>query len=212
MILDPIVARDKLIARQVYTAATAPSIEQITSLLEEIEIAVSNWLGFYPGRKEYGELLATNACGNLVTTNYPILTLKGIKRPHDRTVDLLVSSTFNLVWQGGIRELNLGYPDTRCWVIYDAGYEPIPAEIVNGTWNALKSVLFSVDQDPSSLGEFYGTERAVELPDGLKTEYFSPKEMGATGGGTGGGTAMDRAMGSATKYRRSQITMTAGFE
>lgn len=198
--LSPEDARATLIQSGRYTDATAPDLVTLELAIANLEALVNEWLGRDSMEvKEYVEILQSNREGLVRLKHKPLIKVKDVRRylTHIPGPNKAVSAPSHTLsgWRvnQGIVVTGLAY--TSIEVVYDAGYDPLPAVVPM----AMKMLLLKNDDlsggNLLSFDELFDSKQTVSsisLPGGL-SKSFAPSQSTATGG-KGDGTELDKAL------------------
>jgi len=198
MYLTPLEVRQRLISIGTYTVETAPSLEQLTYVLEGIEERLDIWLGYHPGRKTYIEDYRSSCSGTVTLAKYPVILVRRVEIYNNIDHSYPpVYATENIMsnWlQGTI--LKVGYPGWMVKVSYDSGYDPLPKRFQRAAFSLLRKSLETsgLTGDLSFLEEPIRDVSSISVPGISKSFRLGDSKSGKSGGG--GGSTLDRELAS----------------
>lgn len=211
MLIDPAEARARLIAIGDYTEDNAPTVEALALVLDSLEAYLVNWLGYYPGVREYEEVLPLNVNSVVTLTNFPVIGVESIALyqdylPHVHTMPIQVLEV-PTIWRQG---RTLPIPACSCrWVKvrYTAGM-PVPKEVAVAMFQLLRKALEEggISGDLSFLFEPTRDVTSISIPGMSKSWALGGANAANNNGGGSTGTIGDRMLRMLQPLRRNYIT------
>lgn len=210
-------ALSKLIAMGVNNSGL--TIASLTEVLEAIETRIDEWNHYRVAPTTYEERLRTNDSGNLLLTNYPVISLSSVYLYNDFNAGFNNPNPLEIkidsIWRQD-RRLYVGSPLSACKVTYTAGYDPIPPIFGQVVLAVLQQVIKKsgsgadgLSVDLSFLDEPTRDMTQLSLPGGLSKTYRIAGGGSSGSGGNGSDTAvsqLDRLLAPLKRYRRKFIS------
>lgn len=197
-------ARNKLIATEIYSEISCPSLSVLEAILEGVEAVIDGWIGARLAPTIYTETVRANPESVALTAQYPILRIISAEAIDLSAIGAMGSNSPNPIvfWEGDVRVIGIGGALAQVRLTYEAGLEPLPTVIKQIAFQALSRALAKTGKsgDLSFLSDPVKDVASISLPGNVSKTFRS----GASKDGQSV-SQLDRLLEPLSKYQRKIV-------